>query len=147
MPLWVFSHSKDAFSPDDKEALAQEITKVYTRIGLPAFYVNVQFFEMPAHDLYLGGARRSKFTTISIYHVARRFENELNQQRFLKKVDSILNPRLGGKGMDWEYFIQESPRELWKINGIVPPPSGSEMEKLWFRENKPVVEGDVKANL
>ncbi|KAL0930560.1 enzyme [Colletotrichum truncatum] len=147
MPVWIFTHSKDAFTPDEKASLASEVTQIYTRLGLPAFYVNVQFIEMPVHDFYIAGVRRSKFTLITIYHVARRFENESVKVRFLGKVDSILNPKLGAKGMDWEYFIQESPREFWKINGIIPPPTGSDMEKVWFRENKPVVAGKIKALL
>jgi hypothetical protein len=56
----------------------------------------------------------------------------------LDKVDSILTPRLGEKGADWEYFIQETPRDLWRVNGMVPPAPGSEFEKGWLRLNKPV---------
>ena len=53
----------------------------------------------------------------------------------------MLNPVLGSKdGVDWEYSISESPRDLWKINVIVPPMPGTEMEKEWVMANKPVGE-------
>ena len=46
-----------------------------------------------------------------------------------------------GKGdVDWEYFVNESPRDLWKINGMVPPLPGSEMEKKWAELNRPVAQ-------
>ncbi|KAL2222620.1 putative oxalocrotonate tautomerase [Thermoascus aurantiacus ATCC 26904] len=142
MPLWVFAHTPGAFSPEEKKDLAQAITRIYTRLNLPAFYVNVQFFEMAPSDIYVGGESLSNFTTISIHHVARAFDSESSKQKFLGEVDSVLNPRLQPKGINWEYFVQEAPRELWKINGLVPPPTGSELEKKWFRLNRPVVEED-----
>lgn len=66
----------------------------------------------------------------------------------MDKVDQVLGPRFGAKGMSWEYFIQETPVDLWRINGRVPPEMGSEMERVWARENKPVeVEGAGRENL
>ncbi|KAK0615448.1 hypothetical protein DIS24_g11807 [Lasiodiplodia hormozganensis] len=140
MPLWLFTHSAGAFSAEEKEELAKKITRLYTKIGLPAFYVNTQFFERGPFDIFCGEESPKKFTTISIYHVARAFQNEAQRDKFLEKVDGILNPMLKPKGMSWEYFIQEAPREYWKINGIIPPPTGSEMEKKWLAANKPIEE-------
>ncbi|KAL1638563.1 hypothetical protein SLS58_008776 [Diplodia intermedia] len=140
MPLWLFTHSTGTFSNEEKEGLAKEITRLYTKIGLPAFYVNTQFFERGPYNIFRGGKSPGKFTTITIYHVARYFQNEAERDLFLEKVDLILNPVLKPKGMDWEYFIQEAPREYWKINGIIPPPTGSELEKKWLAANRPVQE-------
>ena len=42
------------------------------------------------------------------------------------------------KGMDWEYWVQGASRDLWKIDGIVPPPTGSEMEMQWKELSRPV---------
>lgn len=141
MPLWVFAHTPNAFSLEEKKELAQTITAIYTRLQIPAFYVNVQFFEMDPTNQYVGGESPSNFTTISIYHIARAFDNESAKQKFLNKADSILTPRMKAKGMNWEYFIQQTPVDLWRINGFPPPGFGSELEKLWFRLNKPVEEG------
>jgi hypothetical protein len=143
MPLWVFTHSHDTFSPSEKSELAQLLTNLYVKVLIPAFFVNVQFIELGPTDIYVGGEGRSsfsKYTSISIYHPARGFDNDASKKRFLDKVDSILTPRFQEKGMDWEYFIQESPRDLWRINGVTPPAAGSEREKEWFRLNKPTLE-------
>ena len=60
--------------------------------------------------------------------------------RFLQAVDRVLNPVMERKGLDWEYFATEVPRDLWKINGLVPPLPGSDMEKKWVATNRPIGE-------
>jgi phenylpyruvate tautomerase PptA (4-oxalocrotonate tautomerase family) len=142
MPLWVFTHTQNTFSAAEKSELAKLITVLYVKVHIPAFFVNVQFLELAPTDIYVGGEGRSeasKYAAISIYHPARAFDNDASKKKFLDKVDSILTPRLGEKGADWEYFIQETPRDLWRVNGMVPPAPGSEFEKEWLRLNKPVV--------
>lgn len=47
------------------------------------------------------------------------------KKRFLSRVDAVLNPMFEPKGMDWEYFITEAPRDLWKINELVLRTAGS----------------------
>ncbi|MGI5240266.1 tautomerase family protein [Dactylosporangium sp. CA-139066] len=42
------------------------------------------------------------------------------------------------RGLYYEFHIDETPRDLWMINGMWPPASGSEAEQLWARENRPV---------
>lgn len=146
MPLWTFGHSAGAFTAEEKKDLAQAITQLYADAGLPAFYVNVQFIPLVEEDLWYGGQPHPKFTMITIYHVARDLSesSDERQQAFLKAVDNILTPRMTKKGMGWEYFVTHSPRAFWKIDGIVPPPTGSEMEKLWLKHNKPVLSHESK---
>lgn len=51
----------------------------------------------------------------------------------------LLAPHIAAReDLDWEYHVVETPRDLWKIQGIVPPPSRSAEEKLWARENKAI---------
>jgi Putative oxalocrotonate tautomerase enzyme len=40
------------------------------------------------------------------------------------------------KELQWEIHISETPRDLWRIQGIDPPPTGSEEEKVWAKSNK-----------
>jgi hypothetical protein len=40
------------------------------------------------------------------------------------------------KGYDWEYHIDETPRGLWRINGLAAPPFRSVAERKWFEANK-----------
>lgn len=74
MPKWVFNHAAGVFSNEDKQAIAQAMTKIYTAVGLPAFYCHVQFFELPSSSIYAGGEPQTALTTLSIYHIARLFQ-------------------------------------------------------------------------
>jgi hypothetical protein len=53
-------------------------------------------------------------------------------------VDQVLKPFIADVGYDWEYSITESSRDLWKVNGLVPPMPGTKVEKEWVRLNEPV---------
>jgi hypothetical protein len=41
-------------------------------------------------------------------------------------------------GYDWEYHVEETNRDLWKVQGLVPPLQGTEAELEWVKENQPV---------
>ncbi|KAF7593824.1 hypothetical protein BBP40_010759 [Aspergillus hancockii] len=136
MPLWLIHHSPQTLTNEDKHTLAQGITNLYTKAGLPAFYVRIHFHEMPLTDTFVGGKPHLKSVDLTIYHLARVMTSDKQKQRFLEAVDAILGPVFEPRGIDWEYFVQESPRDLWKINGLVPPEAGSEEEKEWVRLNQ-----------
>ena len=146
MPLWDINYTAGGLSAQQRQSLADAITKIYTTLGLPPFYVQVRFRESAPTSLFVGGQDYSSTTgtnsqkhlSVQIVHVARSFDSETAKQRFLTKVDRVLNPLLDGKGWNWEYWVMEGPRELWKINGLVPPPTGSEMEKKWYKANRPL---------
>ncbi|CAI7641665.1 unnamed protein product [Penicillium viridicatum] len=124
MPSWHIKHSPNTITAPEKEQLAKSITSLYVSVGLPAFYVQVHFTE--------------NIPGLTIYHIARAFKTDEAKRGFLAAVDEILNPFFERKGMEWEYFIAEASRDLWKINGLVPPQPGSEEEKKWAELNKAV---------
>lgn len=43
--------------------------------------------------------------------------------------------------IDWELHIYETPRDLWRIQGLDPPPAFSEEEKMWVEKNRAVPYG------
>ncbi|WP_344640457.1 tautomerase family protein [Kitasatospora cystarginea] len=47
-------------------------------------------------------------------------------------------PHTTERGLYCEFHVDETPRDLWMTDGVAPPPSGSEAEKLWVQENRPV---------
>ena len=62
----------------------------------------------------------------------------------------VLEPHIAARGdLNWEYHINESARDLWKTQGINPPPHDSEEEKIWAREDKPLAweNGELKTKL
>jgi hypothetical protein len=44
--------------------------------------------------------------------------------------------RRGRRGYDWEISIDETPFDLWSLQGELPPPFESVGEKRWVKENK-----------
>ena len=149
MPVWDFNLTAGALSASEKFSLVQSITKIYTDIGLPAFYVQVRFHSASPSSLFFGGTDTSdlildsltgeqKYAGIQIVHVARTMDSEEVKERFLRSVDRVLDPVFKGKGWHWEYFVTEADRALWKINGMKPPLPGEEGEKLWKEKGIPV---------
>lgn len=140
MPLWDIHGAPNLFTTEEKQHIAKSLSPIYTSAGIPAFYVRVRFIENQPANIYSGGESHDKLVLIQVWHLARTFQNDEYKQRFLNAVDKVLTPVMEGKGLDWEYFVNESPRDLWKINGMVPPMPGSEMEKSWAEANRPLKE-------
>ncbi|KAF7159502.1 hypothetical protein CNMCM5623_004840 [Aspergillus felis] len=83
-----------------------------------------------------GGEAPNALTTVAIYHIARTFDTQEIQDMFFKTLDDILRPILKPKRIEWEIGIYEGNRDYWRINGLIPPATGSELEKKWFAANK-----------
>lgn len=136
MPLWNLYCSEGAYSREDKCAFAQAITDIYAAIGMPRFYVAVVFHEVPKDSLFIGGTPRENFVRISIDHIARSAAPEVREP-LLKFLNKSIHPFVRDRGLDWEIHIDETPRDLWTIQGMRPPDEGSPEEQRWARENRP----------
>ncbi|KAI3534281.1 hypothetical protein CSPX01_12202 [Colletotrichum filicis] len=143
MPKWVFNCNTGVFTTAEKKQIAEGMTKLYTSVGLPGFYCHTHFIELNPENMYAGGETPKALTTISIYHIARGFDTPQVEAFFFKALDDILRPILKPKGIEWESGIYEARRELWRINGLVPPETGSEMERKWAKENRVTDEEDL----
>ena len=141
MPLWLVFHPPGTFEDaNTKQALTKDVTKIYTGVGLPAFYVVVNFIKLSTEDTWVGGERRTEnpFIRIAIEHIAVRLEDD--DQVYKRTADAIeraLKPHIADKGYDWEFHVDETERRLWRVNGMVPPSFGSEVERQWATENRP----------
>lgn len=143
MPLWSIYHPVGTFpDTESKQALSKDITTIYTSVGLPAFYVIVNFIELPGTSTYIGGRPNTgdkPFIRFSADHIAVHQPNEdAAYRRVMDKVEQVLKPHVADKGYDWEFHADETERRLWRVQGIDPPPFKSEEEKLWVRENRAV---------
>ncbi|KAI4913398.1 uncharacterized protein J4E92_009747 [Alternaria infectoria] len=163
MPLWIIYHPPNTFtSLPDKTALANEITKLYTIVGLPRFYVNVLFQPIQPESFFIGGVPRPSpnseankpgrdssvpMIRIKMEHLARQFTSIEHKHRFMDAVDKALKPFIADKGYDWEYSCEDVDRDLWKVNGMVPPMPGTEAEKEWAEKNVAVPFGAEKGGL
>jgi phenylpyruvate tautomerase PptA (4-oxalocrotonate tautomerase family) len=136
MPLWTIHHTPGIFSEEDKRQLAARITDRYERIGLPRFYVVTIFNETRSEDFYVGGERTQVGVRILIDHIARRSTDKESREQITRWIKRILHPCMEKhEGLHWEFHADETSEDLWMINGLVPPPGGSEAEKAWATAN------------
>ncbi|KAJ5698937.1 hypothetical protein N7462_000942 [Penicillium macrosclerotiorum] len=144
MPLWQIYHPAGTFEDDaSKQSFAEDITKMYMELGLPAFYVVTHFYQMKANDVYIGGKPKQgadkPFVRIVITHIAITMPDvDAIYTRTTLRLDQIMKPHLLDKGYDFEYHVDETERRLWKINSLTPPSYKSDAEQLWAKENRPV---------
>ncbi|WP_227997508.1 tautomerase family protein [Nocardia australiensis] len=138
MPLWHIYHPANTYSDKDKQDFAQDITDLYTKFGLPEFYVVVLFKEIEESSYFVGGKPANDTVRIVVEHLARHLDDPDLRKRSTEKLNSIMAPYTGDRGLHWEFHTYESPRDLWMIAGLFPPGPGTEAEQAWVRENKPV---------
>ncbi|MUL65714.1 4-oxalocrotonate tautomerase [Mycobacterium sp. CBMA 234] len=136
MPLWAIHHTPGFFTDEDKRDLAARITDHYERAGLPRFYVVVIFDEIRSENLYVGGEPTSVGLRVVIDHIARHAPDKQRRNGIAHWIKSILQPYLEGKdNLHWEFHVDETSEDLWMINGLIPPPMGSDAEKRWVAQN------------
>ena len=70
MPLWHIHCPENAYSAEDKRALAMRITDLYADVGLPRFYASVVFHELPRNSFFVGGKATNDFVRIWIDQIA-----------------------------------------------------------------------------
>jgi hypothetical protein len=105
---------------------------------LPEFYVVVIFHDKPAYSMYVGGKSATNFVRIRVDHFSRQLDTAEVRAACMTIIEEKLAPFVKDRGFDWEVHIDETPIDLWRLQGFVPPLPGSEMEKLWAKENRAV---------
>ena len=51
-------------------------------------------------------------------------------------LDGLVAPYVKERGFDWEISVDETPFDLWSLQGEIPPPFESIAEKRWVEEIK-----------
>jgi hypothetical protein len=102
------------------------------------------FHEVDRGSFYIGGEPADDAVRIAIDHVARHLADPAERESFRQRIDAVVQPFTAAKGLRWEFHVDETPRDLWMINGLAPPPSGSDAERLWAKENRPIPYADQR---
>jgi len=135
MPFWKIHHPKDIYSFEDKQQIAGRLTDIYAPF-MPRFYVNVLFEEVEASSFFIGGKSHGQFVRIAIDHIARTMNDE-TVIRFIDRVNIVIAPWVADRGLDWELHIDETPMNMWSVQGYYPPQMGTVDGDRWTAENKP----------
>ncbi len=75
MPLHRVYAAKGIFSPEEKKAIAQSITRIYDAIPIPSFYTVVVFVDVERDSIFVGGETNARFVRIVSQHLARSYSN------------------------------------------------------------------------
>jgi phenylpyruvate tautomerase PptA (4-oxalocrotonate tautomerase family) len=138
MPLWNVYYPVGAYSEEEKREFADRVTGLYAARGLPRFYVVTLFHEMDRGSFYVGGEPVADRVRVAIDHIARHTEDPAGRESVRDRLGAVIQSFATSKGLRWEFHADETPRDLWMIDGLVPPPTGSDAEKLWAKENRPI---------
>jgi phenylpyruvate tautomerase PptA (4-oxalocrotonate tautomerase family) len=138
MPLWNVYHPVGAYSEEEKRDFAERVSSDYEAGGLPRFYVVILFLEVDRGSFYVGGEPVDDVVRVFIDHIARHAEDPARRESVRNRISRLIQALATGKGLRWEFHVDETPRDLWMINGLVPPPTGSDAERLWARENRAI---------
>ncbi|MFB9124407.1 4-oxalocrotonate tautomerase [Paraburkholderia dipogonis] len=136
MPLWKVYTPPNAYTSAEREDIAKRITSAYAQIPIPAFYVVVIFREIPENSYFVGGEPHGKFIRFEVDHIARTLPGPILREWWVRTLDKLLAEYLRPRGFDWEFSYDETPFDLWSLQGEIPPPFESIAEKRWVKENK-----------
>jgi len=136
MPLWKIYHPAGAYTAADKKQLSQSITKLYMGVPIPAFYVVTIFEELAKDVCFVGGEEHHKFVRFKIDQIARTLPGPIIREWWMRTLDEVIAPFVKARGNDWEISVDETPFDLWSLQGEIPPPFESIAEKRWVKENK-----------
>src|SRR5882757_5858208 len=121
MPLWDIFIPENAYTEQDKEQMSEAITSIYVDyVNLPKFYVVVVFHEKPANSMYVGGRATNSFVRIRVDHFARQLDTAEERALCMAVIEQKLAPFVKDRGFDWEVHIDETPMDLWRVQGLVP---------------------------
>lgn len=136
MPMWQIFTPEGAYDTADRKAFSEVITDVYADLcGLPRFYVVVVFEERPAGTIWVGGEPADNFVRVVIDHIARQVDTPALRDLTMEMFEATMEPFVKDRGFEWEIHVDETPIELWRTQGFVPPPPESEDEKRWAEDN------------
>jgi hypothetical protein len=96
------------------------------------------FHEVDRGSFYVGGEPVDDVVRIAIDHVARHHADPAERELARQRINAVVQPFATGKGLHWEFHIDETPMDLWMIDGLAPPPPGSDAERLWAKENRAI---------
>lgn len=136
MPLWKIYHPVGAFTADEKKAMAERVTEVYASIPIPKFYVVLIFEEVAQNSCFVGGEPHQNFIRFKIDQIARTVPGPVLREWWVRTLDTVLAPFVKERGFDWEVSIDETPCDLWSLQGEPAPPFESVAEKRWVKDNR-----------
>ncbi|KAJ3811304.1 putative oxalocrotonate tautomerase [Lentinula novae-zelandiae] len=100
MPFHRFYCSPNLYTREEKQAIAQTITKYYAK--LPPFLVLVSFIDVDKDSFYVGGEPNDRYLRINVQHSADPVQGYVVSRPWIEGYEKALEPFTKGKGIGWE---------------------------------------------
>ncbi len=138
MPMWIIHAPEGVYSNEDKKDITEMLTQFYVEgVQLPKFYVVVRFDEYPLDSMWVGGKPVNDFVRFAVDHIARQMDEQAIRELCMSILCERIAPFTTDRGLRTEIHIDETAIDLWRIDGLKPPPPYSEAEKQWAEDNAP----------
>ncbi|KAJ7761675.1 putative oxalocrotonate tautomerase [Mycena metata] len=112
MPLHRFFVPTGLYTPEDKTAIAEAVTKLYSNppISLPPSYVVVLFIELEKGNFFSGGKAIDGMARITIEHTARNFapDDAARKRSFMDRYEKVIAPFTKNRGINWEVTVVDT---------------------------------------
>ncbi|KAJ7171275.1 putative oxalocrotonate tautomerase [Mycena filopes] len=111
MPLHRFFVPNGLYTAEEKTAIAEAITNLYTSppISLLPFYVLVLFIELEKGNFFNGGKATDGMARITIEHTARNFPEDFTKKRgFMDRYEKAIAPWTKERGINWEVTVMDT---------------------------------------
>ena len=84
----------------------------------------------------MGCGRETKIVGVKGEQRARTGPGPILREWWGRTLDAVIAPFVKDRGYDWEISIDETPCDLWTLQGELAPPFESVAEKRWVKENR-----------
>jgi phenylpyruvate tautomerase PptA (4-oxalocrotonate tautomerase family) len=130
MPTYIVSATSDRFSPDVKQRIAADITRIHNAAtGAQGFFAQVIFNDVPKGNHFVGGHPLKSEQIFVHGHIRAGRSPERKRELLEGIVDAMSNTTSVAKRYIWAYLSELPPAQMIEYGHILPEP-GSEGEWL-----------------
>jgi len=132
MPLYNCEFEDGTLGPDQKKALAQEITDIHCKVtGAPASFVHVLFSSHRREDSFTGG-KPAGFTAVQAN--IRDGRSDMDKQKLLKEITKAC-VRIGGVAAEQLVVaVNDIPAKYIMEGAMIMPEPGQ--EEAWLAQHR-----------
>jgi phenylpyruvate tautomerase PptA (4-oxalocrotonate tautomerase family) len=131
MPTYVCTVKEGRLSPDQKNGIAREITRIHCEVtGAPGYFAQVIFEEVKPGSYFMGGVPL-KHDVIFVYGRIRAGRSIQDKLQMIKLMTEALGKAAGvDRTGVWVYISELPPRQMVEYGHVLPEPGD---EDAWTK--------------
>jgi phenylpyruvate tautomerase PptA (4-oxalocrotonate tautomerase family) len=123
MPTYTCTSAKGLLSETTKQALAKAITTAHVEItGAPSYFAQVQFFDLPIGNIFIGGNKLSHDHVFIFGHI-REGRSAMDRKSLIQRLSYDVAQVAGlDPTAIWVYIQELSAQAMVEFGHILPQP-------------------------